>query len=130
MLISSRYTAASLPAPSVSLPTVKPMILLKVVDTVIFMSNNEQNALIVLIYDTMLSATGGYGYASAMAWLYSIVTFIIGMLAASWSASCCMTGPLAMMIGRKNIIRKIPLCRVHSHLYVKQRAECIDRTHI
>ena len=37
------------------------------------MSNNEQNALIVLIYETMLSATGGYGYASAMAWLYSVI---------------------------------------------------------
>ena len=49
------------------------MILLNVVYTVIFMSNNEQNALIVLIYDTMLSATGGYGYASAMAWLYSVI---------------------------------------------------------
>ena len=33
----------------------------------------EQNSLIVLIYDTMLSATGGYGYASAMAWLYSVI---------------------------------------------------------
>lgn len=57
----------------ITLPTVKPMILLNVVYTVIFMSNNEQNALIVLIYDTMLSATGGYGYASAMAWLYSVI---------------------------------------------------------
>ena len=57
----------------ITLPTIKPMILLNVIYTVIFMSNNEQNALIVLIYDTMLSATGGYGYASAMAWLYSII---------------------------------------------------------
>lgn len=57
----------------ITLPTVKPMILLNVVYTVIFMSNNEQNTLIVLIYDTMLSATGGYGYASAMAWLYSVI---------------------------------------------------------
>lgn len=57
----------------ITLPTIKPMILLNVVYTVIFMSNNEQNALIVLIYDTMLSATGGYGYASAMAWLYSVI---------------------------------------------------------
>lgn len=57
----------------ITLPTIKPMILLNVIYTVIFMSNNEQNTLIVLIYDTMLSATGGYGYASAMAWLYSII---------------------------------------------------------
>lgn len=61
----------------ITLPTIKPMILLNVVYTVIFMSNNEQNSLIVLIYDTMLSATGGYGYASAMAWLYSVIESLI-----------------------------------------------------
>lgn len=61
----------------ITLPTIKPMILLNVVYTIIFMSNNEQNSLIVLIYDTMLSATGGYGYASAMAWLYSIIESLI-----------------------------------------------------
>lgn len=66
----------------ITLPTIKPMILLNVIYTVIFMSNNEQNGLIVLIYDTMLSATGGYGYASAMAWLYSIIeTLIVGFFA-------------------------------------------------
>lgn len=61
----------------ITLPTIKPMILLNVVYTVIFMSNNEQNSLIVLIYETMLSATGGYGYASAMAWCYSVVESVL-----------------------------------------------------
>ncbi|MBQ5734019.1 MAG: sugar ABC transporter permease [Lachnospiraceae bacterium] len=66
----------------ITLPTIKPIILLNAVYTIIFMSNNEQNALIVLIYDTMLSATGGYGYASAMAWCYSIIiTAIVGLFA-------------------------------------------------
>lgn len=57
----------------ITLPTIKPMLLLNAIYTIIFMSNNEQNSLIVLIYNTMLSATGGYGYASAMAWCYSII---------------------------------------------------------
>lgn len=66
----------------ITLPTIKSMILLNVVYTIIFMSNNEQNELIVLIYDTMLSATGGYGYASAMAWCYSvIITLIVAVFA-------------------------------------------------
>ena len=78
----------------ITLPTVKPMILLNVVYTVIFMSNNEQNALIVLIYDTMLSATGGYGYASAMAWLYSVIESAIVIFFA------------VLIMGRKDIYER------------------------
>lgn len=78
----------------ITLPTVKPMILLNVVYTVIFMSNNEQNSLIVLIYDTMLSATGGYGYASAMAWLYSIIESAIVILFA------------LLIMGRKDVYER------------------------
>ncbi len=78
----------------ITLPTVKPMILLNVVYTVIFMSNNEQNALIVLIYDTMLSATGGYGYASAMAWLYSVIESAIVIFFA------------VLIMGRKDVYKR------------------------
>jgi ABC-type sugar transport system permease subunit len=78
----------------ITLPTIKPMILLNVVYTIIFMSNNEQNALIVLIYDTMLSATGGYGYASAMAWLYSVIESAIVALFA------------VLIMGRKDVYEK------------------------
>lgn len=78
----------------ITLPTIKPMILLNVVYTVIFMSNNEQNGLIVLIYDTMLSATGGYGYASAMAWLYSVIESAIVILFA------------VLIMGRKDVYER------------------------
>jgi ABC-type sugar transport system permease subunit len=78
----------------ITLPTIKPMILLNVVYTIIFMSNNEQNSLIVLIYDTMLSATGGYGYASAMAWLYSIIESAIVILFA------------VLIMGRKDVYER------------------------
>lgn len=61
----------------ITLPTIKPMLLLNAVYTVISLSNNDQNSLITLIYTTMLSATGGYGYASAMAWCYSIIVTVI-----------------------------------------------------
>ena len=63
----------------ITLPSVKPMILLCCVYTVVFISSNDQNTLIGLIKASMFSGTKekGYGYASAMAWLYSVVVLII-----------------------------------------------------
>lgn len=63
----------------ITLPTVKPMILLNCVYTVVFISNNDQNAIIELIKNAMFSGIQekGYGYASAMAWMYSIVVLLI-----------------------------------------------------
>lgn len=68
----------------ITLPTVKPMILLNCVYTVVFISNNERNEVINLILDSMFSGTQekGYGYASAMAWIYSLlVTLIVALFA-------------------------------------------------
>jgi ABC-type sugar transport system permease subunit len=68
----------------ITLPTMKPMILLNAVYTVIFLSGNEQNTLITMIESAMFSGTKekGYGYASAMAWLYAVViTLIVGLFA-------------------------------------------------
>jgi mannitol-specific phosphotransferase system IIBC component len=55
------------------------MILLNCVYTVVFISNNDQNSIIGLIEDSMFSGTSekGYGYASAMAWLYSLVVVLL-----------------------------------------------------
>lgn len=78
----------------ITLPTIKPMILLNVVYTIISMSNNDQNSLITLIYNTMLSATGGYGYASAMAWCYSIIVTVIVALFA------------LLIMGRKDVYER------------------------
>jgi ABC-type sugar transport system permease subunit len=66
----------------ITLPTIKPMILLNAVYTVIFLSGNEQNELITMIEDAMFSGTKekGYGYASAMAWMYSVVITLIVLL--------------------------------------------------
>ncbi len=63
----------------ITLPTIKPMILLNAVYTVIFLSSNEQNSLITMIESAMFSGTKekGYGYASAMAWMYAIVVTLI-----------------------------------------------------
>jgi hypothetical protein len=65
-----------------SMPTIKPMILINAIYTVIFRSNNEQNAIINYIETNMFQANKGYGYASAMAWVYSVVVSgIVGLVA-------------------------------------------------
>ncbi|MCM1538112.1 MAG: sugar ABC transporter permease [bacterium] len=66
----------------ITLPTIKPMILLNAVYTVIFLSSNEQNSLITMIESAMFSGTKekGYGYASAMAWMYAVVITLIVLL--------------------------------------------------
>lgn len=63
----------------ITLPTIKPMILINVVYTVVFISGNDQNSIIGLIQNAMFSGTKekGYGYASAMAWIYSLVVLLI-----------------------------------------------------
>ena len=63
----------------ITLPNLKSMILLNTIYTVVFISNNSQNPIINLIQESMFSGTKekGYGYASAMAWLYSVVVLIL-----------------------------------------------------
>lgn len=63
----------------ITLPTLKPMIVINTVYTVVFISGNEQNEIINQMVDAMFSGeTGkGYGYASALAWMYSILVLLI-----------------------------------------------------
>lgn len=61
----------------ITLPTIKPIILINLVYTLVSLANSGQNEIIELIYANMFNATRGYGFASAMAWMYSI---IIGLM--------------------------------------------------
>jgi len=63
----------------ITLPNMRSMIMLNTIYTVVFISNNSDNPIIQLIKESMFSGTKekGYGYASAMAWLYSIVVLIL-----------------------------------------------------
>ncbi len=68
----------------ITLPSLKSMILLNCVYTIVFVSSNDQNRLIGLIKDSMFSGTSekGYGYASAMAWIFSaVVLLMVGLFA-------------------------------------------------
>jgi len=64
----------------ITLPTIKPMILLNTVYSIVYLSNNEQNSIINTIQTTMFNPAKGYGYASAMAWGYSILETLIVVL--------------------------------------------------
>ncbi|MCR5297081.1 MAG: sugar ABC transporter permease [Clostridiales bacterium] len=73
----------------ITLPSLKPMILLNCVYTIVFVSSNDQNKLIGLIKSAMFSGTSekGYGYASAMAWIYSLVVLLlVGLFALIFTA--------------------------------------------
>jgi oligogalacturonide transport system permease protein len=61
----------------ITLPTIKPMILLNAVYTVIYLSNNEQNVIITSIYNDMFAMNRGYGFASAKAWVYAAVVCLL-----------------------------------------------------
>lgn len=61
----------------ITLPTIKPIILINCVYTLVTLANSSQNPIIDLIYANMFSATRGYGFASAMAWMYAIVITIL-----------------------------------------------------
>jgi oligogalacturonide transport system permease protein len=61
----------------ITLPMLKPMILLNAIYTIVALANAGDNQVISLIYTNMFSATRGYGFASAMAWMYSIIQTLI-----------------------------------------------------
>jgi oligogalacturonide transport system permease protein len=61
----------------ITLPTIKPIILLNFVYTLVTLANSNQNNIITLIYNNMFAATRGYGFASAMAWMYAVIVTIL-----------------------------------------------------
>ena len=61
----------------ITIPTIKPMILLNAIYTIIWLATSGQNPMINLVYNNMFSTNRGYGYASAQAWLYSLVILLL-----------------------------------------------------
>lgn len=81
---NSLYEAAKIDGASkwesfwkITLPTLRPMILLNAIYTLVVLSNSGQNSIITLIYNNMFSATRGYGFASAMAWMYALIILVM-----------------------------------------------------
>ncbi len=57
----------------ITIPTIKPMILLNAIYTIIFIASDGSNAVIKAIQDATYSTQLGYSYAMAMAWLYAMI---------------------------------------------------------
>lgn len=59
----------------ITLPVVKPMVLLNAVYTIIALATGGQNEIIAMIYNNMFYAIAGrgFGYAAAMAWVYTLL---------------------------------------------------------
>ena len=67
----------------ITLPVVKPMVLLTAIYTIISLSTGGQNQIITMIYNNMFYAIAGrgYGYAAAMAWVYTLLIGIALLIA-------------------------------------------------
>jgi ABC-type sugar transport system permease subunit len=61
----------------ITLPSLKNIMLVAAIYTIVMLSTFSNNALLARIRSMMFAAEGGYGYASAMAWIYFILIAII-----------------------------------------------------
>lgn len=61
----------------ITLPTLRPMIILNIVYTIISISTFTLNGVIVLIQENSNKSTTGLGYASALAWIYFVVLLLV-----------------------------------------------------
>jgi len=68
----------------ITAPALRPMLFLNVIYTVVWLANSDQNPIITMIHARMIAGVlgpggmpGGYGHASAMAWIYSLVVLLI-----------------------------------------------------
>ncbi|MGI6770968.1 MAG: sugar ABC transporter permease [Acholeplasmataceae bacterium] len=81
---SEIYEAASIDGASpwemfwkITLPTLKPTILISSIYTIVFLATFSSNSVLVHIQNNMFDITTGYGYSSALAWIYFVVISIL-----------------------------------------------------
>lgn len=61
----------------ITLPTMRSMILLNAIYTVVTLANSGSNEIIQLIYDVSYAPTKGYSYGAAMSWIYTAIVSVI-----------------------------------------------------
>jgi ABC-type sugar transport system permease subunit len=66
----------------VTLPVLMPLVLVNLIYSVVYISTFALNDIIGLIKDNMFSTITGYGYATAIAWIYFV---IISLVLAIWT---------------------------------------------
>lgn len=86
----------------ITLPIMKPMIFLNAIYTLITLSNSDTNSIITLIYNNMFAATRGYGFASAMAWMYAVIVLaLVGVIFFLFRETNKKTSPIQIVKRRK-----------------------------
>jgi ABC-type sugar transport system permease subunit len=65
----------------ITLPSLKNIILISTIYTIVMLSTFGNNRIIALIRRMMFDAQGGYGYASAMAWIYFMLIALLLIVA-------------------------------------------------
>lgn len=65
----------------ITLPSIRPIILLNAIYTIVYLANAEGNGVINLISSSMLQVTRGYGYAAAMAWTHTVIVIALLIIA-------------------------------------------------
>ncbi|WP_438348050.1 carbohydrate ABC transporter permease [Paenibacillus sp. FA6] len=66
----------------VTLPMLMPLVIVNVIYTIVYVSTFALNEIIILIKNNMFSTITGFGYATAVAWIYFI---IITLMLAIWT---------------------------------------------
>jgi ABC-type sugar transport system permease subunit len=61
----------------ITLPTLRSMILLNAIYTVVTLATGSTNPIIDLIYNATYAVTKGYSYAAAMTWMYTVIVAIL-----------------------------------------------------
>ncbi|WP_019420114.1 carbohydrate ABC transporter permease [Paenibacillus sp. OSY-SE] len=71
----------------VTLPDLMPLVIVNVIYTIVYVSTFALNEIIILIKNNMFSTITGFGYATAVAWVYFI---IIMLMLAIWTGLLSM----------------------------------------
>jgi len=61
----------------VTLPVLMPLVIVNVIYTIVYVSTFALNEIIILIKNNMFSTITGFGYATAIAWVYFIIIMIV-----------------------------------------------------
>jgi len=61
----------------VTLPVLMPLVIVNVIYTIVYVSTFALNEIIILIKNSMFSTITGFGYATAVAWIYFVIIMIM-----------------------------------------------------
>ena len=64
----------------ITLPNIKPLILLNAVYTLVFLANADNSDVVTLITANMLTPQRGYGFSAAMAWMHVLIVCLLLLL--------------------------------------------------